>query len=388
MSYDKLEELREQAWEMPIGDAQIAVWEEAVRLADTLGDIDEGFDTRTYLMEAANEWGRPDIELVAYAWCLAQYDSDPERFKHEEHSLMWTYKRVLGTLMAFPNIPLSRIDSAFADFKSRLEKLAQPLSPHDEFRLRFELHRGDDEAIERAYSQFKRHSKASPLDCRACQLHGEVRYQLFKGHDEAVIEAAQVLFKKHAPNCNRIPHATHGIVLGPLLRLGRLDEAAEHHRNYQKIKDDEGMINVVSSHLEYLAYVNDLPNAVKLLEKHLPWVHRTRDLENRFELFVAALPLFARLKDTPLLKMRLAKDFPQYQQSGKYDVAKLEAWIRGELRGLAKQFDARNGTNYFTKRLAVNEDLLSRYHTPYIASAPEPVKEKKKQSKRRDNVGL
>ncbi len=378
MSFDRLEELREQAWNTPMGDSKIALWEEAVRLADTLGDIDEGLDVRTSLMEAANEWGRPDIELVAFAWCLAQYDKDPARFKHEEHSLLWTYKRVLGTLMAFPNISKTRIDSAFEDYKSRLERLGKPLSPHDEFRLRFELHRGDADAVERAYSQFKRHSKASSLDCRACQLHDEVRYQLFAGHDEAGLEAAQLLFKKHAPNCNRIPHATHGLVLQPLLRLGRLDEAAVQHRHYQKIKDDEGMINVVALHLEYLAYVNDMPNAIKLLEKHLPWAHRTKDLENRFDFLAATLPLFARLKDTPVLKMRLAKDFPKYEPSGEYDVAGLESWIRTELTDLAAQFDVRNDTNYFSRKIVVHEELLARYAAPYVAPAPEPVKEKKK----------
>jgi hypothetical protein len=383
MSYDRLEELREQAWEMPMGEGKIAVLEEAVRVADTLGDIDEGFEVREELMEAANEWGRPDIELVAYAWCLAQYDKDPERFDHQEHSLLWTYKRVLGTLMAFPTIPMSRIESAFEDYKSRLERLGRPLSPHDEFRLRFELHRGDADLVERAYSHFKRHTKASALDCRACQLHGEVRYQLFKGNLEAGVDAAQVLFKKHAPNCNRIPHATHGIVLRPLLHLGRLDEATTHHRQYQKVKDDEGMINVVAMHLEYLAYVNDIPNAVKLLEKHLPWAHRTRDVENRYDFLVATLPLFARLQGTPVLKLRLAKDFPKYEESGEYDVKGLETWIRDELKVMAEQFDARNGTDTFTKRIEVNEDLLARYSTPYVAPTPEPLKEKKpkKQSK-------
>jgi hypothetical protein len=380
MSYDKLAELRDQAFGMPAGDAQIAVWEEAVRLADTLGDIDEGFDARTYLMVAANDWGRPDIELVAYAWCLAQYDKDPERFRHEEFNLLWTYKRVLGTLMAFPNIPKSRIESAFEDYRSRLERLGRSVSPHDEFRLRFELHRGDPEAIERAYSYFKRHGSASELDCRACQLHGEVRYQLFKGNLEAGVDAAQVLFKKHAPNCNRIPHATHAFVLEPLLQLGRTDEAAQHHRSYQKIKDDESMINVVAMHLEYLAYVNDISNAVKLLEKHLPWAYRTKDVENRFDFLAATLPLFARLRETPVLKMRLAKDFPKLEASGEYDVAGLESWIRTELKEMAAQFDARNGTKTFSKRISVNEELLSRYNAPYVAPA-EVVKEKKKGSK-------
>jgi hypothetical protein len=376
MSYDKLGELREQAWELPMGDAKISLLEEAVRIADTLGDIDSGFEVRDELMEAANEWGRPDIELVAYAWCLAQYDKDPERFSYEEHSLLWTYKRVLGTLMAFPTISRSRIESAFEDYKSRLERLGKPLSPHDEFRLRFELHRGDPEAVERAYSYFKRHGRASDLDCRACQLHGEVRYQFFRGKLEAGVDAAQALFKKHAPSCNRVPHATHGVVLGSLLHLGRLDEAAVHHRNYQKIKDDEGMINVVGMHLEYLAYVNDIPNAVKLLEKHLPWTHRTKDMENRFDFLVATLPLFARLKDTPVLKMRFTKDFPNYEQSGEYDVARLETWIRSELQDMAKQFDARNGTKHFSQRINVDESLLARYSTPYTPPA-EIVKGKK-----------
>jgi hypothetical protein len=57
-----------------------------------------------------------------------------------------------------------------------------------------------------------------------------------------------------------------------LLRLGRAEESLVHHKIYQRIKNNEGMINVVALHLAYLAHLNNVPSALKLFEKHLLWV--------------------------------------------------------------------------------------------------------------------
>ena len=176
----ELQALVRQARYMAKGDAKIELLEQAVALADQLGDLKSAFDIRDDLTEAANEWGRPEKELVAFTWMLAQFDRDPQTFGDWDHKLMWVYKRVLSTLVAFPSIPLMRIQMAFADFKTRLERSNRSLSTHDEFALRNALQIGDADEVEKLYTQFKRHSRAADLDCRACQLHLEVRYRVFK----------------------------------------------------------------------------------------------------------------------------------------------------------------------------------------------------------------
>ncbi len=364
---------------MPKGDAKIERLEQVVALADSLGDLDAGFDARDDLSEAANAWGRPEKELVAFAWCLAQYDRDPERFAEWDHRLMWTYKRVLGTLTCFPSVPLTRIRAAFEDFRARLQRGGHSLSTHDEFALRSALQTGDQAAVEAAHAAFRTHTRAADLDCRACQLQVEVRYQVFIGDDEAAVNAAAKLFKRGAPSCNRVPHNTHAFVLMPLLRFGRLQEAAEHHRDYRRIANDESALAVIGRHLEYLGYVNDLPNGLKLLEKHLGWAYKTNDLEDRYGFLLGALPLLTRLTRAGAgLNLRLPAEVPGAQESGTYDPAQLEATIRTELVGIAALFDARNENDFYTRRIQVDEMLLASINAPFALPEPEGHKHKPK----------
>ena len=371
----ELQALVWQARRSPAGDTKIDLLEQAVAMADQLGDLEDAFDVRDDLTEAANEWGRPEKELVAFTWMLAQYDRDPQTFAEWDHKLMWVYKRVLGTLVAFPSIPLTRIEQAFADFKARLEQSNRSLSTHDEFAVRNALQIGDAAQVEIAYAQFQRHVKAADLDCRACQLHLEVRYRVFKGDDLGAVEAAAPLLKRGAPSCNRIPHSTRALILEPLLRLGRLQEAAVHHLDYKRVAGDEGFLNVIGSHLAYLGNVNDIPNGLKLLEKHLAWAFKTNDLADRYSFLLDTLPLLTRLQSTQrTVSLRLGREFPAFSDSGEYEVANLETLIRSELLRVAALFDARNGNAYHTRRIGVDAGLLETINAP--AELPVPASDK------------
>ena len=377
----ELQALVWQARRTAAGDTKIDLLEQAVALADQLGDVETAFDIRDDLTEAANEWGRPEKELVAFTWMLAQFDRDPQTFSSWDHKLMWIYKRVLSTLVAFPSIPLTRIGRAFADFKMRLEQSNRSQSTYDEYAVRNALQIGDAAQVETAYAQFKRHSRAADLDCRACQLHLEVCYRAFRGEDELAIEAATPLLKRGAPSCNRVPHSTRALILEPLLRLGRLQDAAVHHLDYKRVAGDEGFLNVIGSHLAYLGYVGDIPNGLKLLEKHLAWAFKTNDLADRYSFLSDTLPLLARLQTAqPRVNLRFGREFPALEDSGEYDTASLEKLICTELVRVAALFDERNGNDFYTRRIGVDAGLLQTINAP--AELPATASDKQTAKKK------
>ena len=377
----ELQALVWQARRTPAGDTKIDLLEQAVAIADQLGDVESAFDIRDDLTEAANEWGRPEKELVAFTWMLAQFDRDPQTFGEWDHKLMWIYKRVLSTLVAFPSIPLPRIQQAFADFKMRLEQSNRSLSTHDEYAVRSALQIGDAAQVETAYAQFQRHSRVADLDCHACQLHLEVRYRVFKGDDLGAVEAAAPLFKRGAPSCNRVPHSTRALILEPLLRLGRLQEAAVHHLDYKRVAGDEGFLNVIGSHLAYLGYVNDIPNGSKLLEKHLAWAFKTNDLADRYSFLSDTLPLLTRLRTAQrTVNLRFGREFPAFSDSGEYDTASLETLIRSELTRVSALFDVRNGNDFHSRSIGVNRGLLESISAP--AELPTPVSDRQATKKK------
>src|SRR2546423_171783 len=92
-----------EAEELDEGPGQIALTEEAVRLADTHGDDIWGYNARMQLTKAATFGGRPDVALVSFTWCLARYDREPDLF--DTHQLFWHYKWVVQHVDKFPTIP-------------------------------------------------------------------------------------------------------------------------------------------------------------------------------------------------------------------------------------------------------------------------------------------
>src|SRR5678809_1440314 len=57
MSQEQLDKLQREAWELEASPAKVAILEQAVQLADSLGDLDESFSIRQDLIEAATFGG-------------------------------------------------------------------------------------------------------------------------------------------------------------------------------------------------------------------------------------------------------------------------------------------------------------------------------------------
>jgi hypothetical protein len=66
---------------------KVNLLESAIQIADSHGDITEGFSLRTELISAATFSGYGEKALVAFSWCLAKYDQDPQKFP--EFQLFW-----------------------------------------------------------------------------------------------------------------------------------------------------------------------------------------------------------------------------------------------------------------------------------------------------------
>src|SRR5207244_6764992 len=129
--------------------------------------------------------------------------------------------------------------------------------------------------------------------------------------------------------CAEVPHRTFARLVMPLLRLGRVDEAMEHHKKgYRMVSNNRKFLGHLALHLNFLTLTDNLPRAVKVLQKHLPWTQEVQELSRRFSFYLAALLLLqqvqARGKST--LPLRLPSSFPDYPESGKYHFHALTGW--------------------------------------------------------------
>jgi hypothetical protein len=363
---DQVTELLLESYPLEDGDSKIMLLEEAVRLADLCGDFALRYDARTLLINAATFGGAPEKALVAYSWCLAQYD----RREHEEHieewRLLWMYKWILTNITGFPQIGKAQIEEMLDDMAARYTRAGFSLRPN--YMLRNRIYKFWDEAeAARFFHKAQETYRDSASDCAACELDDEVSFALRRRNDaEAVGLAAPIIDGRL--RCGSIPKITFANLLLPLLRLGRLDEAVSLHlQGYRLIaRSGKGYIASVADHLIFLALTENFDRAVSICEKHLADAAALADLASKFDYYLAAWFLLDELRERgrETLKLRVPRPLEVYEESGTYQTRRLAAWFLEQARALAARFDARNESDYYTRRIAATAALkaLRRNH--------------------------
>ncbi len=354
-------------WEaqmMENNPAKCAMLEEVIRLADLRQELEIAFDARMALVDAGTFSGAPDKALVAFSWCLAQADKNPEQFA--EHDLLWKYKWVTDSLVDFPQISKKQIDDMLDDMRVRFERTGSGLYPVLMLRWKMAIRMGDKAEARKWHAQMKKTPRDFLSDCPACVQNQEVHYATFLEKDDQALALAEPILAGHL-RCSEVPHITYGYLLLPLIRLNRLEEAARMHQTgYRLAAKMTSLLRTIADHLVFLALTDNLARAAKLFEKHLPWSLDSTDYLARFEFAFASRFLMECLAraETTSIKARLPKAFPRYQEKGRYEVADLDAWANEEANALAHRFDERNGTDYFAKRLKGMKKLHA-LATPY-----------------------
>ncbi len=356
-------ELMDRAWQME-GAARVMALEQAVRLADSHHDVELGFSVRQSLIEAATFSGYPQPALVAFAWCLAQSDRDPERLGHA--NLLWQYKWIADSLYSFPEIPWQQVEETFKDLARRSEQAGSGARAVYKLYMKAAMHRGDRRAARRHHDKWAKSPRDTLTDCRACDIDAEVQYLAFLGKDaDALTAAAPVLCGSH--RCAEIPHITYARVLLPLVRLGRTGDAARYHlKGYRLVARNREFIREVASHIQFLALTDNLAEAVKIFEKHLVWAVETTDLDERFDYYLAGRFLLSRLTRAGRgdHRLRLPAALSDCPETRSLTADELARWISAELKSLAARFDARNGTDFCARSITAS-DKLHRLAQPF-----------------------
>ncbi|MFC6593013.1 hypothetical protein ACFP81_14040 [Deinococcus lacus] len=144
---DTLHDLYERIQNLPYGPEELALTEEAVRLADLLGDESEGYVARRLLMNSAFNTGHSEKMLVAFSWCRDYADRHPEALDEEEHQdLLWHQRWVATAGPLFPQLPAARVTALLDDYARRMRELGH--SRHNEayVGLLWAMHTGDQGA--------------------------------------------------------------------------------------------------------------------------------------------------------------------------------------------------------------------------------------------------
>lgn len=385
MSRKKLDALWSEARDLKDSPIKVAILEKAVRMADSLRDLDEGYRLREELVAAATLSDQRGRAQVAFAWCLAQSDKDPERFP--EHALLWEYNYwILNTITDFPNIPLGKIRALQDDLENRLRRGGYGLKSYYDLRINNAKDMGCLAERDK-FNKLWRQAKDDKIsDCRACKQDRWLNLYLDEKNYPKVIDAARPILSGKVA-CDRVPHDTYVSLIEAYWCQGKKGKAEEMFcRGYRLVAGDRNCPIIISGLLNYLVRICDIRRGLNLIERHLPWVASLNNLDARARVFSRFANFFERLAiDRPQSrKVRIPRGMPIHSDEGRYSPAALAAWFRKESERIAALFDVRNGNNYFSWYLANSRaDVLGLEYPDYEEpQPPQPVtKDTKRQSR-------
>ncbi len=344
MSEAEYYELIEQTYGLDDNPAKVSLLEQAVRIADSLGDKELGFESRNDLVRTAVFCGMGEKALPAFSWCLAQIDANPDDYDDDE--LLWEYKWILSAIHQFPSVTLKQIVDLENDFERRLTKAGYSLRPF--YDARFSRLQYPENAKEKEeYFQLWKKSKRDHLaDCKACEESSLAWYHFDTEQPELGLKQGFRILDKEI-GCHSVPHSTISEMLMALHRAGRTEEAKELQvRGYRMISKNRDFLGYYGNHMEFLVHAGEIAAALKILTRHLPWALETRELSNKMDFLHMASLVLDKAGDRKR-KLRLPKDFPLYDESETYVPSQLSAWFRTEAEKLADLFDHRNMNRHY-----------------------------------------
>lgn len=358
MSQEQLEELMDQAEELQASPAKVAILEQAVKLSDALGDLEQSYAIRQDLIEAAVFGGMDDRALVAFAWCISQSDQDPERFP--ESDLLWRYKWILGSITSFPNVSTQRIQQMEDDYQERLKRSGHGLKAVYKIRMLNASYMGLIERRDHFEDKWRKAPHDEMADCKACEIDSEVKYLNSKGDYQAAIKAAKPVISGKV-RCLTVPQRTFSEIIFAELSLGNLDKAREaFEKGYRQVSGNPDYISTICWHLGYLIRAMDFPRGTRLIERHLPWVLQANNLEQQMWFYSHTGNFFERLasQEPDSRRVRIPESLPIHSPEDRYEPAKLAQWFQSHAAEIAKRFDVRNG-NYFVSSCLVSNRALT-----------------------------
>ena len=358
MSAEKIEELLDEAYMLHHSPAKVALLEEAARIADTVGEPPWSYGIRMEIIETGCFGGMHEKALVAFSWCLAAYDRDPEEY--DEEDILWRYKWILDHMPAYPQISREQIVGMQDDFTRRL--LAVDSSPRPAEYLRWSnlMRMGDLDQARGSYERWKDQPEDWLEDCGACEADKTVELMIRLHRDDDAMKAAKPLLEGRM-GCAEVPHLTYGNIIRPLMRQGNdADAATMLDKGYRMISGNSEFLRGVAEQFIFLARTRDFRKGVPRLEKHLPWAVATSDIDAAQRFYEAVgllLEAMAKEGKKSQRRFRLPEQLPCTVEDEQYNVAELAGWFASEAAKLADQFNRRNGNDYYTQLTHENREL-------------------------------
>lgn len=265
-------------------------------------------------------------------WLTAHYivrwQSSPDDSEEETIALdglmesLWKHKWLIGSLPCDASLSQDDIKEA-TDSMSTLYKDFE-LSQAMVYKARLEqnIYMGNVADAKKNFAKWQSEEKDNMNDCDACEQNTLIAYYNFIGDHKKVEQLAKPILSGKL-TCSEVPHTTYPPVINSMIQLGKLDEAQEILNDAIELirESSEHFLWLMSLMIQFAMRLNHQDLALELLDEFSNNI--VKSIKNNHFEYLQYLIAVAPFNDEALIAAR----------------------------GLAKNFDDRNGNRHYQNQL-------------------------------------
>ncbi|NEW46055.1 hypothetical protein [Nocardia cyriacigeorgica] len=297
------------------------------------------------LLELARSYmyaGERDLSPVAYGRLLGIYDANPAELGHLTHSLHWQLKWMTSDLIWNPAVGLPTVDRWLDELENRYRQRGYSARPVLSLRADMACALGDHTEAIRFRDAALAAERDGMSDCDACERNSWGVISEAAGDDAAALEHWKPVLDGER-TCAEEPHRVLAKALLPMLRTGRIAAARSAHlTGYPLVRHNIELRASVGHHIEFCALTGNEARGLEILAEHSGWIaEQAADIANRLSFITGASVLLRRLSALDMGELPI----------GAGTVASALAELEPEIEQLTRRYDARNGTDEFSRRV-------------------------------------
>lgn len=354
MIAEQIEQLLQQANQMPMGESRLAIEKQAMDLADLHQLPALGFEARLAYCKTAGEFSLYSRTLPHFPKLLNYADEHPGATRPT--TLFYLYTVAVFALLDIPQIQQKDLHAALLDLEARMRKFGI-----DDLRIlqdmviaHFLL--GNDE-IAAGYYQEIEEGFAFPkeLDISRSEAY---RYGLIYSAGFYLLyirkweDALRILAPLEDINSEESPYPglARSLTLIPLLATGDSPKAMQHlETSLRDFPDEPGSLAMFGDLMAALAMTHRFPEAISLFEQSIKHL-MVRDKGISYLVWLRGVEhLLKRIPSTEpqMLKLRIPNQHPLHRPDGTYAIASLLEHFAQERRALLAALTERNQSESF-----------------------------------------
>ncbi|MCI8399021.1 MAG: hypothetical protein HFF90_06430 [Oscillibacter sp.] len=294
------------------------------------------FDEHSDALYAASQDGAPEMHLM-----ITQIGIDP--------------------IVNLPQIPMEQWEDLMKEFRALVQKYHEGLRTYWSQMCQFWQYVDRDQAYT-YFQKFWKTGRDGLSDCRACERSLAVRICLLAGKRNEADEYAKPMEQGRIWFCNDTPQR---------YWLAYLEDALDHREHERARVFANKLFRKADRDWNDLSYLgaiihawsksgDDLGRALHLALKRLGWTAGMWDQKKLYDYYKGCYVCFRELagkepaiQPDPQTGEVIPKLFPLYNKEGVYDTRELAEWFYGQSQQIAAAFDKRNGSDYFSRDLAL-----------------------------------